>query len=531
MQTSASTRQTPSGTAPDEAALSLEAVGITRRFGGTTALDGADFSCRRGEIHVLLGANGAGKSTLVKILCGVQLPDEGELRVEGRTVRLHNPLEAASAGIAAVFQELSLCPHLSVAENIMLAHEPVGRLGQIRSRALNERVRALFERLDIRHIPPTRLVTRLPLADRQLVEIVKALSHDPRILIVDEGTSALGHEEVRRLFALLNRLRDEGRSILFISHRMAEVRELADRLTVFRNGRNVGTVEAREMDEGRLIEMMLGERIEQSFPPRAELAADAPTVLQVEGLGAGEILRDVSFSARAGEVLGIAGLEGQGQGDLLLALFGMLRRMTGQVRVHGRSVRLGTPWRATRAGFALIPEDRKTEGLLQPLSLRENIVMASLGGLTRLGWVERRRERATAERGMQRMEIRAASMELPVHALSGGNQQKVVIAKWLEAGGDIFLFYDPTRGVDVGTKRAFYALIEELAGAGKTVLLYTTELSELVGLCHRVLVMNDHRITCELEGEAISENAILAASLGGQDAETGDESSRQEERP
>ncbi|HET7314239.1 sugar ABC transporter ATP-binding protein [Salinisphaera sp.] len=492
----------------------LEARGIGKHFAGTIALKDADFSCRRGEVHVLLGANGAGKSTLVKILCGVQPPDEGTIHLAGEPVRLDNPIRAAKLGVAAVFQELSLCPHLTVAENIMLAHEPTGALGQIRGRALRRRVTELFEQIGIDHIKPDILVTRLTLADQQLVEIAKALSHEPRTLIVDEGTSALGPEEVRRLFDLLARLRDRGTAIIFISHRMAEVREIANRLTVFRNGTDVGTVDAADMDEAHLVELMLGERIEQSFPKRAPMPAGAEPLLQVAHLGAGNLLHDISFDLYAGEVVGVAGLEGQGQGDLLLALFGMVRRLGGEVRVHGKRVRLGTPWKAIRAGFAMIPEDRKTQGLLQPQSLRENIVLASLATLTRGGLIDRSRERATATQGMERMQIKAASMEMPVQSLSGGNQQKVVLAKWLQCGGDIFLFYDPTRGVDVGTKRVFYELIGELARAGKAVLLYSTELSELVGLCHRVLVMNDRRIVETLEDDPITENNILAASLG-----------------
>ncbi|MDA3922004.1 MAG: sugar ABC transporter ATP-binding protein [Salinisphaera sp.] len=501
------------GTSSDTPAL--EARGIRKQFAGTVALEDADFSCRRGEVHVLLGANGAGKSTLVKILCGVQPPDEGTIHLDGEEVTMTDPIRAAELGVAAVFQELSLCPHLTVAENIMLAHEPTGPVGQIRSRQLRRRVSDLFEQVGIDHIKPDILVARLTLADQQLVEIAKALSHEPRTLIVDEGTSALGREEVRRLFDLLGRLRSQGTAIIFISHRMAEVREIADRLTVFRNGTNVGTVDAADMDEGYLVELMLGERIEKSFPERAPRpsSADEP-LLDVTHLGAGDLLDDISFQLRAGEVLGVAGLEGQGQGDLLLALFGMVRRLSGEIRVRGERVRMGSPWKAIRAGFAFIPEDRKTQGLLQPQSLRENIVLASLGALTRHGLIDRSRERRTAESGMQRMQIKAASMELPVAALSGGNQQKVVIAKWLETGGDIFLFYDPTRGVDVGTKRAFYELIGELARDGKAVLLYSTELSELVGLCHRVMVMNDRRVVETLADNAITENAILAASLG-----------------
>lgn len=498
----------------DSESPALAANGISKHFGGTAALTEVNFSCRKGEIHVLLGANGAGKSTLVKILSGVQSADAGIIRLNGRQVELRNPVQAVAEGVAAVFQELSLCPHLTVAENIMLSYEPAGALGQIRARQLRRTVVSLLKRLDINHIGPNTLVGRLTLADQQLVEIAKALSHDPQTLIVDEGTSALGQEEVRRLFDLLKNLRKEDRAIIFISHRMSEVRELADRMTVFRDGTNVGTFAARDVGDDRLIELMLGQRVEQSFPPRTVLPHDAETVLQVDKLGAGELFHEISFSAHAGEVLGIAGLEGQGQGDLLLALFGVIRRLSGTVSVRGRGVRLGTPWRAINAGIVLIPEDRKTQGLLQPLSLRENIVLASLGRLARFGLINRSQERETAQRGMRRMEIKAASMELPVRALSGGNQQKVVIAKWLSTGGDVFLFYDPTRGVDVGTKVAFYELIGELCAAGKTVLFYTTELAELVGLCHRVLIMNDRRIVKELGGEEISENNILTASIG-----------------
>lgn len=498
----------------NEEVPALEAIGISKAFGGTTALNEANFSCNKGEIHVLLGANGAGKSTMVKILTGVHPADSGTIHVNGSPMRLHSPLQATVAGVAAVFQELSLSPHLTVAENVMLAHEPVGRLGQISTRTLQQRVHSLFERLNIDHISPNTLVHRLTLADRQLVEITKALSHDPQTLFVDEGTSALGRDEVRRLFDLLNHLRNEGRAIIFISHRMAEVRELADRMTVFRNGVNVGTFSANEVNDDELIEHMLGQRAETSFPPIVDVSADAQTVLEVDHLSAGDDLKNLSFSIRAGEILGIAGLEGQGQGELLLALFGVIRRLTGTVSVHGKQVRLGTPWRAKKAGFALIPEDRGTQGLLQPSSLRVNIVMPSLKKMTRLGLINRQRERETALEGMQRVEIKASSMELPAQALSGGNQQKVVIAKWLAAGGDVFLFYDPTRGVDVGTKSAFYSLIDELASAGKAVLIYTTELPEFVGLCHRVLVMNDHQVIKELKDEEITENNILSASLG-----------------
>ena len=499
---------------PDGEAILLDAHGISKSFGGVHALDKADFSCGVGEIHALLGANGAGKSTLVKILSGVLQPDEGTIVLGGATVSFSGPAEAVAGGVATVFQELSLFPHLTVAENIMIGHEPTGALGQISQRRLRAAVRELLEGLGIGHIRPGAMVADLSLADRQLVEIFKALSRRPKLLILDEGTSALGRKEVQRLFDLLRKLRDGGTSVIFISHRMSEIRDFVDRMTVFRNGRHVATVAAAEASDEEIVEMMLGQRVERSFPSKTAVAGDAEVLLEVAHLSAGSGLRDVSLSLRGGEVLGIAGLEGQGQGELLLALFGAYRRVKGETRFRGRPTRLGTPWRAKRAGVALIPEDRKTEGLVLPMSVRENITFAVLERLGRFGFVSRARERRFVEEMMERLAVKAASMELPARSLSGGNQQKLVLAKWLEAGADVFLFYDPTRGIDVGTKQAFYELIAGLTRDGKGVLLYTTETSELIGLCHRVLVMDDGRVVRELDGEEITESNILAASLG-----------------
>ena len=492
----------------------LEARDVSKHFGGVTALDSANFSCRGGEIHALLGANGAGKSTLVKILSGVQSADSGEIRLGGKPVSLSSPADAAAHGVATVFQELSLFPHLTVAENVMIGHEPVGPLRQIRRRAVTEQVTGLLKRLHIDHISPADLVGDLSLADRQLVEIAKALSHDPRVLILDEGTSALGGQEVQRLFELLRGLRPEGKAVVFISHRMSEIRELVDRMSVFRNGRDVGTVPADQADENEIVEMMLGQRVEQSFPERVSLDEQAETVLETRNLHAGERLRDISLSLRRGEVLGIAGLEGQGQGELLLALFGAYRRIKGDVLVRGQKTRLGTPWRAKRAGLVLIPEDRKSEGLIQPMSVRDNLSLANLDRLSRLGFIRGDEERRFVDRVIERMNIKAASLDQPVRSLSGGNQQKLVLGKWIETGGEVFLFYDPTRGIDVGTKQSVYQLIDGLARESKGVILYTTEDSELVGLCHRVLVMDDGTIVRELAGDDITETNILSASLG-----------------
>ena len=498
----------------EPAELLLDARGISKSFGGVHALESANFSCRRGEIHALLGANGAGKSTLVKILSGVIRQDSGSITLDGETVEFSGPADAVRHGVATVFQELSLFTHLTVAENIMIGHEPTGPLGQIDRKRMRSTVQELFDRLGVGHLDPTTLVSDLSLADRQLVEIFKALSRQPRLLILDEGTSALGRQEVERLFDLLRKLAAGGTSVVFISHRMSEIREFVDRMSVFRNGRDVGTVAASECGDEEIVEMMLGQRVERSFPARSVIPANADVLLEVRDLTGGSKLRDVSLKLHRGEVLGIAGLEGQGQGELLLALFGAYRRLGGKVLVGGAAARLGTPWRAKRAGIALIPEDRKTEGLILPMSVRDNITFATLPDHSSFGFVSPSRERIFVERMIDRLSIRVASMEQPARSLSGGNQQKLVLAKWLETGANVFLFYDPTRGIDVGTKQSFYELITGLTKEGKGVLLYTTETSELIGLCHRVLVMDDGAIVAELAGDDISEQKILAASLG-----------------
>nr|WP_246753859.1 sugar ABC transporter ATP-binding protein [Jiella flava] len=491
----------------------LSARGISKSFGGVHALQAANFACERGEIHALLGANGAGKSTLVKILSGVQRPDAGTIAIAGETVDFAGPTDAVAHGVATVFQELSLFPHRTVAENIFIGHEPTGFLGQISQSRLRAAVGDLFASLGVDHIRPNALVADLSLSDRQLVEIFKALSRKPRLLILDEGTSALGRKEVQRLFALLRKLRAGGTSVIFISHRMSEIREFVDRMTVFRNGHHVATVAANAASDAEIVEMMLGQRVERSFPTKTVVSEAEAPLLEVAGLAAGSDLKGVSLTVRRGEVLGIAGLEGQGQGTLLLTLFGAYRRAAGTVRIDGAPARIGTPWQAKARGIALIPEDRKTEGLVLPMSVRENITFSVLARLGRFGFVSPAKERRFVESMMQRLAVKAASMGLPARSLSGGNQQKLVLAKWLETGADVFLFYDPTRGIDVGTKQAFYELIAGLTREGKGVVLYSTETSELIGLCQRVAVMDDGRIAETLEGDAITEENILAASL------------------
>jgi ribose transport system ATP-binding protein len=491
----------------------LAATGISKRFGGVVALDDAGFACEAGEIHALLGGNGAGKSTLVKILCGVQPADAGTITLDGATVRFHDPAQAAAAGIVPVFQELSLIPDLTVAENLFMGREP-RRWGFIDGRALRQAARALLASLRFPPIDPAAVVRDLPLADRQLVEIAKAIGRDPRVLILDEATSALGAAEVEHVFQAVRELRDRGKAVIFISHRMEEVRALCDVATVYRDGREVGTVDVRRAGQHEIVRMMVGRELEEVFPDRPLRPVIESPALEVAGLSWGTNLRDISFALNRGEVLGLAGLEGQGQGDLLFALFGVYAGVTGSIRVQGHPVRLGSPAAAMRAGIALVPEDRKTQGLILPLSVRANITLPTLPRLARLGVVVPSDEQRETSEMIDRLAIKTASGETPVRFLSGGNQQKAAIAKWLATQAHVYLMYDPTRGIDVATKRELYLLMRALADAGAAILLFSTDLAEIIGVCDRALVMYEGAVVQELAGEALTKESLIGASLG-----------------
>jgi ribose transport system ATP-binding protein len=493
----------------------IEARGIAKRFGPVTALADASLKCNSGEVHALLGANGAGKSTFVKILSGALSPDAGQIFLKGEPVRLVNPAQAARTGIATVFQELSLFPQRTVAENIVAGREPRNRSGLVDARAMRARARALFERLAITDIRPDQYVSGLSLAKRQLVEICKALSHDPRVLILDEATSALPIQDVEKLFELLAVLKSQGLAIIFISHRMAELRRIADHMTVLRDGRTVASLETASFDEADVVEKMLGRRLGHSLTrTRTEPQTPRGELLRVEQLSVEGQLSDVSFALGRGEVVGLTGLESQGQTELLLALFGMYRRVSGKVAVNGREARLTSPWRAKAAGMALIPSERKTTGALLPLSIRENVALTVLSRLGRFGFMRPAEEKRLARDLVSRLEIVASSVEAPVSSLSGGNQQKVVLAKWFATGASVFLFYDPTRGIDIGAKEAVYRLIRELAESGKSILLYSTETEELAALCDRVLVMDRGRLVATLAGSEITAESLMRAGLG-----------------
>jgi ribose transport system ATP-binding protein len=501
---------------PSDTAVALFRMeGVSKRYGGVRALEKAELTVHPGRIHAILGENGAGKSTLIKIMAGVVAPDEGRMTMQGEEVTFASPAAANQAGIVCIFQELSLIPDLSVADNIVIS-DPPKRFGMIDRKAQRRIAEEALARAGAADIHPSALVKDLPLSRRQIVEIAKALARKPRILILDEATSALTAADVSKVFAVLKRLRSEGLALLYISHRMHEIAQLADECTVFRNGRNVATYAAGAKTDAEVVELMIGREYHHVFPPRHAKPADSrPPVLECRNLGWTDRLRDISFRVKAGEVVGLGGLDGQGQRELLLAFFGVLRGVSGQVLVDGKPVTIASPShaRSERIGMALIPEDRKTEGLMLPMTVRANLSFATLNRLTKMGVIDRTAEQRLVDEMVQLLGIKAAGLDIPVGSLSGGNQQKVVIAKWLMRKPRIVLLNDPTRGIDVGTKQEMYQLLRRLADAGAAILFYSTDYDELIGCCDRVLVLYDGSIRRELVGPEITERALIASAL------------------
>ena len=492
----------------------IEGAGLSRAYGGVKALNDASFEARAGEVHALVGENGAGKSTLIKILGGRTRPDTGTVRIKGQPVTLTGPDHAHSLGAWTVFQELTLLPALTVAENLMLGREPRARTGLVDRRETERQAEALLAELGIRHIDPLATVEEIPLSERQLVEIVRAISHAPDILFLDEPTSSLVEREVTWLFEQVRRLREAGTCVVFTSHRWNEIVNLADRITVCRNGREVGTFEARALSEDEAVTLMTGRRVETLYPPVPPLPSSGAPVLAVRGLSSGR-LQDVSFSMGAGEILGVGGLAGHGHRELFFTLFGAERASAGTVEVAGKAVSIRSPRDAARrdVAIALVPEDRKTEGLLLAMSVRENATLAILKRLSRWGLLRGREERRLASGLIEQLKVKTAGPGAPVGSLSGGNQQKVLLGRWLLAEPRILLLYDVTRGVDVATKSEIYALVGRLAAEGRAILLYSSDAEELAHLTHRVLVMREGRIAAELSGGDLDPERIVSAAV------------------
>ncbi|MGK5733758.1 sugar ABC transporter ATP-binding protein [Streptomyces sp. URMC 124] len=488
----------------------LRVEGVTKAFPGVRALDGVDLTLRAGEVHVLLGENGAGKSTLIKMLSGVHRPDGGRILMDGREVAVRSAQDAERLGIATIHQEFNLVPGLTVAENIFLGRQPRTALGLIDKRTMRARAAELLRRVRL-DVSPAEPVAGLGIARLQMIEIAKALSLDARVLIMDEPTAVLTSEEVATLFALVRELRDSGVGVIFITHHLDEIAALGDRVTVLRDGRSVTEVPATT-DENELIRLMVGRDIAEQYPRERPAGPGAP-LLRVRGLTRAPAFRDVSFDVRAGEVVGLAGLVGAGRTEVARALFGVDRYDAGTVEVDGKALARGDVRAAMRAGVGLVPEDRKGQGLLLDASLTDNLTLARLGQDTHRGFVDRSGQRRRAAEVAERLKVRTSGLERTARTLSGGNQQKVVIGKWLLAGARLLVLDEPTRGVDVGAKVEIYRLVNELTAAGCGVLMISSDLPEVLGMSDRVLVMAQGRIAGELSGERATQDAVMELAV------------------
>ncbi len=506
---------------PADAASPFIAIeGLSKSFSGIRVLKDVSFDVRPGEVHALLGENGAGKSTLIKTIAGVHKPDGGTIAVDGKPVTLTTPRDAQRLGIAVVYQELLLFPELTVAENIFLGHAPRKTWGGIDWRAVRARARALLDDLDSHDLDVDASVGTLSVANRQRVEIAKALSRDAKLLIMDEPTAALAEADVRRLMDVVRKLRGRGVAIIYVSHRMNEIFALSDRVTVLRDGALVGTRPTSDVTEASLVAMMVGREIAQLFPKVEAKRGDV--VLQLDRVSFGNRVRDVSLTLRAGEILGIAGLIGSGRTELALTIFGVTPAASGEIRLGGKTVRVDSPRKARDLGIAYVPEDRGSQGLVRPMTVAENGSMAILDKLASGTIIDRGRERQNALAAIERFGIRTRGPEQAVRQLSGGNQQKVVLAKWLAAEPRVIIMDEPTRGIDVGAKSEIHALMGRLAQQGLAILMISSELPEVLGMSDRVLVMNGGRIVAEFPRAEATPEAVGAAMTRGTDDRTGE---------
>ena len=505
---------------PDPAAAGplLTARGIVKEFSGVRALDGVDLEVRPGEVHCLLGQNGAGKSTLIKVLAGAHQPTAGTVRWRGEEVVLASPVAALRAGIATMFQELDVVDGLTVAENIHLGNE-TSRAGLTRRRAAHARTRELLRRLGHDEISPTREVGSLSAAGKQVVSMARALSHDARLIVMDEPSAVLDSEEVANLFRVVRQLTAAGVAVLYISHRLEEIRRIGDRITVLKDGRTVAAgLPVAGTPTAELIRLMTGRAVDQVFPARTPVPADRETLLEVRDLGLRGSFSDVSFSVRAGEVVGLAGLVGSGRSEILETVFGARRATAGQVLVGGRPLRPGSVAAAVRAGVGLAPEERKSQGLLLDEPVYRNITLSSFGRFARGPVLDERAERASAREQIAALDLRPADPDRPVRTLSGGNQQKAVLARWLVHGCRVLLLDEPTRGVDVGARAEVYALVRSLTAAGNAVVVVSSEIEEVLGLSHRVLVVAEGRVLHSGPADRIDEHRVLDLVMEGRAA-------------
>ncbi|AYD03772.1 sugar ABC transporter ATP-binding protein [Neorhizobium sp. NCHU2750] len=493
----------------------LELSGIKKSFGKIKVLHGVDLNVRAGEVHALLGENGAGKSTLMKILCGILAPSEGEIRINGELMHFSDYNEAIDNGIGVVFQEFSLIPYLNAVENMFLARELRNGLGFMKRAAMRKRAAEIIAQLGI-HIPLDVPVRNLSVAEQQFVEIAKALALNARILVLDEPTATLTPAEVEHLFAVMRSLRSQGVAIIFISHHLEEIFEICDRITVLRDGEFVGSCDVVEVDQAQLVEMMVGRRIENSFPPKPVIPAEAATVLDVSEVQLAKGGPVSNFKLRAGEILGFAGLVGSGRTETVLAMLGAYPAASCKVSMNGVSIRFRDPSDALAAGIGLLPESRKEQGLITSFPILQNVSLNNydkylFGHL----FINRSRELEDTRIAMQKVRVKAQSPHTRVDTLSGGNQQKVVIARWLNHNMKVLIFDEPTRGIDVGAKTEIYQLMREFTGQGYSIIMISSELPEVVGMSDRVCVFRSGGIVATVEGAAVTSEEIMTHATTG----------------
>jgi ribose transport system ATP-binding protein len=496
----------------DPSRSALEMRHIRKTFPGVVALDDMHLDLREGEVHVLLGENGAGKSTLMKILSGAYRKDSGQIFLRGEEVEIQGPKHAQKLGIGIIYQELNLVPYLTAGENVFLGREPRRIPGVIDQKALFAAAQEILDRLGL-SINARTLVSELGVAEQQMVEVAKALSLNARILIMDEPTSALTEQEITELFATIRRLKAKGVSIIYISHRMDELFAIGDRVTVFRDGLYIGTESIAAVDQRKLIRMMVGRSLEDQYPKRRAKVGEA--LLKVDGLTNNDLLQNISFSLHRGEVLGIAGLMGSGRTALARALFGVEKYLSGTISVHGKPEKFRTPRQAINRGLGYLTEDRKSQGLVLVLSVKDNICLPSVEQFSRFGIVDEQLEREAADKYVRELRIKTPTTHQPVVYLSGGNQQKVVLSKLLCTESDILIFDEPTRGIDVGSKVEIYELMNALTAQGVGIIMISSELPEILGMSDRILVMDQGKIAAEFSAEEATQEAILRCAIGG----------------
>ncbi|MBV9280290.1 MAG: sugar ABC transporter ATP-binding protein [Chloroflexi bacterium] len=490
----------------------LELLHIRRAFGGLVALHDATLRLHPGTVHALLGENGAGKSTLIKVLAGVYQPDGGQILLRGESVGFANPAQARDAGVAVIYQEPTLFPDLSIAENIFMGRHPIdARWRRIRWNALHTEVRGLLERVGL-NLDPRERLRGLSVADQQLVEVAKALSLNARVMVMDEPTASLTPGEVERLFGIVRQLRAQGVAIVFIGHRLEEIFAVSDQITVLRDGTYVGTWDTADLTPDQAVAHMVGRPLETLYA-RQRARAGEP-LLQVAGLRREGVFADISFEVCAGEIVGLAGLVGAGRTEVARAIFGIDRPDGGTVTLDGRTVRFDSPRAAVRAGLAYVPEDRQAQGLVLPLPIAQNVTLPLLREMTRAGLLQPARERTLAEEYGRKLRLRARSVRQPARDLSGGNQQKVVLSKWLATRPRVLILDEPTRGIDVGAKAEVHRLMGELAASGLAILMISSELPEILAMSDRVLVMREGRLVTEMDHAAATQESIMAAAAG-----------------